>query len=355
MRRSAPRTSVIASTVMTLLLILSACSSNGPGASEASPASQSQAQASASTTATPAPAKATIKVGVSQQAFSFAPLFVGKAKESWKSQNLDVEFVFFQSGTENQQALLGGVVDIGAGGYTEPITLTSQGAPTVIFGTIQGALPFRLMDKPEITDVSQLAGTTLGHSRPGSLTDQLIHIALTEKGFDTTKAKFQAVGGPPSALAALEAGAIDGTLLPTPSYQIAQRDGMNTLLNLSEQMAGFPYELLYAKKETIEAKRDILVRFLRGYVAAATYTTDPANEDEVLDILVDATGQKRDDLKLAYDDSIKDFPADAGLNKDGIKLALDGTKQFGDVDGVDKLTVDDLYFPDLQAEVAGTQ
>jgi ABC-type nitrate/sulfonate/bicarbonate transport system substrate-binding protein len=341
---------------MTLLLVLSACSSNGSASPESTATnSQSQPQASASGAVTPAPEKATIKVGVSQQAFSFAPLFVGRAKESWKSQNLDVEFVFFQSGTENQQALLGGVVDIGAGGYTEPITLTSQGEPTVIFGTIQGALPFRLMVKPEITDVSQLAGTTLGRSRPGSLTDQLIHIALTEKGFDTTKAKFQAVGGPPSALAALEAGAIDGTLLPTPSYQIAQRDGMNTLLNLSEQMAGFPYELLYAKKETVEAKRDVLVRFLRGYVEAAKYTTDPANEDEVLDILVDATGQKRDDLKLAYDDSIKDFPADAALNRDGIKLALDGTKQFGDVEGVDKLTVDDLYFPDLQAEVAGTQ
>jgi ABC-type nitrate/sulfonate/bicarbonate transport system substrate-binding protein len=209
------------------------------------------------------------------------------------------------------------------------------------------------MVKPEITDVSQLAGKTLGRSKPGSLTDQLIHIALTQKGFDPSKATFQAVGGPPSALAALESGAIDGTLLPTPAYQIAQREKYNTLLDLSKQLAGFPYELLYVKKDTIAAKQDILVRFLRGYMDAAAYATDPANEDEVLDILVDATGQKRDDLKLAYDDSIKDFPANAALSKDGIGLALDGTKKFADVEGIDKVTVDDLYYPDL-LEAAGS-
>jgi ABC-type nitrate/sulfonate/bicarbonate transport system substrate-binding protein len=351
MRRSAVHAPTLLAIVTALAVILASCSS-GPPSQSSGPSSASVESSGAATSAAPAPAHATLKVGVSQQAFSFTPLFVGDKKQFWQDENLDVEFVFFNSGTENQQALLGDAIDIGAGGYTEPITLTSQGTPTVIFGTIQGALPFRLMVKPEITDIQQLDGKILGRSRPGSLTDQLIHIALTQKAFDPKKATFQAVGGPPEALAALQSGAIAGTLLPTPSYQIAQRAGYNTLLNLSEQLAGFPYELLYAKKETIESDPDVFVRFLKGYIKAATYATDPANENEVLDILVDATGQKLSDLKLAYDDSIKDFPADAHLDKNGIKLALDGTKQFGDVSGIDKVTVDDLYYPDVQAKAS---
>jgi NitT/TauT family transport system substrate-binding protein len=336
-------------------LLLAACSS-GAGSSSSAAASASGGAAGstgASATATPAP-QASLSVGLSQPNFALSPLYVADAKGFWKGENLDVTLTIFNSGTENQQALLGDAITFGAGGYTEPINLSAQGAPTVIFGFIQGALPYRLMTKSSITETGQLPGKILAISKVGSLTDQLTRIVLKQAGIDPSKITYQQAGGSSSRLAALQSGAVDGALLDSPSYELAQDAGMNTLVNLAEELPSFPYEVLYAKKETIEAKADVFVRFLRGFIKGIAYFKDPANEDEVLQIVAEATGQKAEDLKLAYESTLKDFPDKGEMQLDGIKQALDGTKEFADIPGVEKVTAEDLYYPDLQAEAAGS-
>ncbi len=356
MRRSIRPSAVPRSGILTLVLlfVLTACSSGTGSSASATASSQASTSSSASTAATPPAEKATVTIGLSQPIFSFTPIYVGVAKNMWADENLDVKTTVFNSGTDNQQALLGDVITLGAGGYTEPINLTAQGVQTVIFATIQGALPYRLMTKADITDLSQLDGKTLAVSKIGSLSDQVTRIALNKEGFDPSKVKYQQAGGSPSRLAALQAGAIDGTLLDSPSYQLAEKAGFKALLNVAEELKGFPYEVLYAKKETIEKDKDVFTRFMRGYAKAAAYATDPANEQEVLQIVADATGQKAEDLKFAYDDTIKDFPKDGSINKDGLQAALEGTQKFADVKGSDKITVDDLYYDDLIKAAAGS-
>lgn len=336
---------------MILVFTLAACSSAGSGSSQAAGESQSPSQASStapSATAEPA----TLKLGVSNPTFSFTPIWVGAAKDSWAGENLTVDLTVFQSGSDAQVAMLGDAIQLSAGAYTEPINLTAQGKQTVAFGSIQGALPFRLMTKPELTDVKQLIGKTLGVSKVGSLTDQITRIVLQKEGIDPDQLKYQQAGSSPDRLAALQAGAFDGTVLDSPAYLEAQKAGMNTLIDLSTQLAGFPFEVLYAKKEVIEANQDAFARFMRGYIKAAQYATDPANKDEVIKIVTEATGIKADAVKLAYEETIKDFPPTAAFTIDGIKLALDGTKQYTDLPGLDNVTPEDLYYPDLQEKAA---
>jgi NitT/TauT family transport system substrate-binding protein len=355
-RRSIRPSAVPRSGILTLVLlfVLTACSSGTGSSASATASRQASSSSAASTAATPPAEKATVTIGLSQPIFSFTPLYVGIAKDMWADENLDVKTTVFNSGTDNQQALLGDAITLGAGGYTEPINLTAQGAPTVIFSTIQGALPYRLMTKGDITDMSQLTGKTLAVSKIGSLSDQITRIALNKEGIDPNTVKYQQAGGSPSRLAALQAGAVDGTILDSPSYQLAEKAGFKILLNVAEQLKGFPYEVLYAKKETIEANKDVFTRFMRGYQKAAAYATDPANEEEVLKIVAEATGQKAEDLKFAYDDTIKDFPKDGSINKEGLQAALEGTQKFADVSGSDKITVDDLYYDDLIKAASGS-
>ena len=335
------------------LFALSACSS-GAGSATPSASAAGASATPAGSAATAKPERASLKVGLAQPIFSYTPLYVAKEKGFWEDENLDVELTIFQSSTENQQALLGDAIDIGAGGYTEPMTIAAQGKDTVVFGFIQGALPYRLMTKPEITDVNQLEGKTLAVSKIGALSDQITRIAINEKGFDPDKAKYQQAGGSPSRLAALESGAVDGALLDSPSYQLAEKAGMKVLLNVSAELPGFPYEVLYAQKDAIDAEGDVFLRFMRGFIRGAQYATDPANESEVLEIVAAATGQKAEDLKLAYDETIKDFPPTGELKLDGIEKALAGTQKFGDIDGIDKITAEDLTYTDLQEQAVSS-
>ncbi len=354
MRRSPkgviPRVGVLATA---LTFVLAACSS-GAGNSATSAPSSAAASGSAAASQSAAPEKATLTIGISQPIFSFTPLYVGQKIGAWDDQNLEIKTTIFNAGSDNQQALLGDAIDIGAGGYTEPINLTAQGVQTVVFATVQGALPYRLMTKSDIASMADLKGKTLGVSKIGSLSDQITRIALNKEGVDPNSVKYQQAGGSPSRLAALQSGAIDGTILDSPSYQLAEKAGFKMLLNVAEQLKGFPYEVLYAKKDKIEQNKDVFTRFMKGYAKAAAYATDPANEEEVLKIVADATGQKTEDLKFAYDDTIKDFPKDGAINKDGLQQALEGTQKFADVKGADKLKVDDIYYPDLVQAASGS-
>jgi NitT/TauT family transport system substrate-binding protein len=331
------------------VFLLSACSTSGGSSAAPSSAAASGAPAS-SGAATAAPERASLKVGLAQPIFSYTPLYVAKAKGFFEEENLDVELTIFQSSTDNQQAVLGDAIDIGAGGYTEPMTIAAQGKPAVVFGFIQGALPYRLMGKAGIDDISQLDGKVLAVSKIGALSDQITRIALNEKGFDPSKATYQQAGGSPSRLAALESGAVDGARLDSPSYQLAEKAGAKVLINVAEELPGFPYEVLYAKKDAVEAKHDVFLRFMRGFIEGAQYATDPANEDEVLKIVADATGQKAEDLKLAYDETIKDFPPTGELKLDGLQKALDGTQKYGQLEGLEKVKAEDLYYDAIQKE-----
>jgi NitT/TauT family transport system substrate-binding protein len=333
-----------------LLFAMTACSSGTSSSSAASPAPAASGSAEASAQ----PARGKIVVGVSAAVLAFAPLYIAQEKGYWEAENLDVELISFNSGTESQQALLGDAIDIGAGGYTEPINLTSQGAPTVIFASAQEGLAYKLMTRSDITDLSQVEGKTLGVSKAGSLSDQVTHIALNKKGLDPTKVKYQACGGAASCLAALEAGAVDGTILSSPTDELAIKAGFNPLIDVAKELPGFAYEVLYAKRAAIEAKHDLFLRFMTGYIKATQYVTDPANKDEVLKITSQAMNRKVADLEITYDEHIADFPRTGVPGLEGIQKALDGTKQFGDVSGADKLAASDLHYPDLQQEAAAS-
>ncbi len=329
-------------------LALSACSAGSGSTPSATAARNAGASGDASAPATSKPGRASLKVGISAPVLAFAPLYIAKEKGYWEDENLDVELMTFKSGTENQQALLGDAIDIGAGGYTEPINLTAQGAPTVIFASSEEGLPHKLMASKSITDVSQVVGKTVGVSKLGSLSDQITRIALTKAGVDVSQVKFQQAGDAPSRLAALEAGALDVTILSSPSDELAVKAGYTMLIDIAKQLPGFAYELLYAKKATIDAKRDVFVRFMKGYIRAAQYLVDPANKDEVLGIAAEATGQKAEDFELTYNEHLGEIPPTAKPNLDGISQALDGTKQFGGLEGAEKVTAEDLYYPDVQ-------
>src|SRR5690606_4814888 len=113
--------------------------------------------------------------------------------------------------------------------------------------------------------------------RIGSLSDQVTRIALNKVGFDPDQVTYQAAGGSPDRLAALQSGAVSATVLDSPSYLLAQDAGYNTLINLAQELEGFPYEVLWAKLETIENDRDTMLRFTRGFIRGATYFRDEAN------------------------------------------------------------------------------
>jgi NitT/TauT family transport system substrate-binding protein len=353
MRFPTPRQLTAPALVLAVAFVGAAC---GPGATPApatpAPATPGPGETPGEATPTLGP-RATVTIGISQQIFSFMPLYVGHSKGFWDDLNLDVELTFFSSGSETQQALLADAFMIGAGGYTESFTLSGQGTDTPIFAFIEGKLPYRMMARSEITTLEELRGGTLAVSRIGALSDQITRILLTQAGEDPNDFEYQQAGGSPARFAALEAGAVDGALLDSPTFQLALDAGYNSLLNAAEILPDFPYEVMYAKREVIEANYEVFQRFMQGYVQAATFATDPANRDEVIDIAAEYLELEREVSAIGYDTTIQDFPPDGEPTLVGVQAALEGTREFGSIPGIENLNAEDILYRDLYEDVTG--
>ena len=68
----------------------------------------------------------------------------------------------------------------------------------------------------------------------------------------------------------------------------------------------------------------------------------------------EALGTDEETAALGWETTLKDFPPDGEINKDGLQQALEGTQQYGSIPGTDQVTVDDLYYPDIQQEAAAS-
>jgi NitT/TauT family transport system substrate-binding protein len=281
-----------------------------------------------------------------------APVWVAAAKGFWKEEGLNVTLTTFDSGTSNQQALAGNVIDVGAGAFAEPINLSAQDQPTAIFGAIKTGLPYLLMATPTIKKLSDLQGKTIGVSKVGSLTDISTRVVLKKNGVDPSSVHYQATGQSNTRVAALIAGAVDATMLDSASVLHAQDAGMHSIADYLDELPGFPFEALYAREDYLKGNHDTLVQFMEGYIKAAEFTTDPANKDEVLSIVGEATGLTADDLEVNYTATIDDFPSDGAPDLEAITTALDGFTQYAGIDGIEKVSADALFDPAIQKEAA---
>src|SRR5215470_14245870 len=89
-------------------------------------------------------ADARMVVGVSTVNVAFLPVYVTQDKGFFKDEGLDVLVVMFNAGATNLQALIGGDVQIMAGGVPETVLARASGVDIKNFWAISNLMPFQI-------------------------------------------------------------------------------------------------------------------------------------------------------------------------------------------------------------------
>src|ERR1700742_2309157 len=89
-------------------------------------------------------ADARIVVGVSTVNVAFLPIYVTVDKGFFKDEGLDVLVVMFNAGATNLQAMIGGDVQVMAGGVPETVLARAGGADIKNFWAISNLMPFQI-------------------------------------------------------------------------------------------------------------------------------------------------------------------------------------------------------------------
>jgi NitT/TauT family transport system substrate-binding protein len=164
-------------------------------------------------------ADARIVVGVSTVNVAFLPVYLTQDKGFFKDEGLDVLVVMFNAGATNLQAVIGGDVQIMAGGVPETVLARASGVDIKNFWAISNVMPFQIYGRPNIKSLKDGKGKKFAISRFGSLSEFLTRSALRRAGVDPKDVTMLQIGATPARFTTLVGGMVDATILWFPAGQ----------------------------------------------------------------------------------------------------------------------------------------
>jgi ABC-type nitrate/sulfonate/bicarbonate transport system substrate-binding protein len=298
---------ILALSLTAVLLI--GCSSGTPAASVS--VSGSQAAAGSETPSVSAQASVSEDTGAGAgYKVKFAPFvsytgvgtFFGIEKGIFKDAGLDLEIINLD---DKISGLVSGDIDFADLNTSQAIAAIAQGAPFKIVGSMfrtKGA--FYLIGSPEIKEISDLKGKNVGIAMTGSGLDAYTRVILKENGVDPDKdVTLIANGVYQNALASLESGQVDATIIHQPFVQLAEEQGIGQLLAKGyDYLPTFHTGVLVASDSFIQNNPEELKKIIKAYYDSWTYAKD--NEEELLDFGADYIQIDRETLKKALESEL---------------------------------------------------
>jgi len=275
------------------------------------------------------PADAKIIVGVSTVNVAFLPIYVTQDKGFFKDEGLDVLVVMFNAGTTNLQALIGGDVQIMAGGVPETVLARASGIDIKNFWAISNVMPFQLYGGPNFKSLKEAKGKKFAISRFGSLSEFLTRSSIRQFGVDAKDVTMLQIGATPARFTALASGIVDATVLWFPVSQRAKSLGFNLLFDLKEIYPEWSNVGFIGREAWLGKEKEQVTKFLRAFQRGVRHTRE--NREDGIKALRKYVQMQAAEAAAGYDEYRESFPPDGRLLEKGIAVAIEQEAETGRV------------------------
>jgi NitT/TauT family transport system substrate-binding protein len=283
-------------------------------------------------------ADARIVVGVSKVNVAFLPIYLTQDKGFFKDEGLDVLVVMFNAGATNLQALIGGDVQIMAGGVPETVLARARGVDIKNFWAISNVMPFQIYGSPKMKSLKDGKGKKFAISRFGSLSEFLTRSALRQSGVDPKDVTMLQIGATPARFTTLATGIVDATILWFPVTERAKAVGMNKLYDLKELYPDWTNVGFIAREGWLAREKEQSTKFLRAYQRGVRYTRE--NREEGIRALRKYVGLDASESAAGYDEYRDSFPLDGRILDAGITASIEQEIETGRLKG--KVSLNEL-------------
>jgi NitT/TauT family transport system substrate-binding protein len=274
---------------------------------------------------------ARIVVGVSTVNVAFLPIYLTQDKGFFKDEGLDVLVVMFNAGANNLQAMIGGDVQIMAGGVPETVLARAAGADIKNFWAISNVMPFQIYGSAKLKSLEQSKGKKFAISRFGSLSEFLTRSALKQSGVDPRDVTMLQIGATPARFTTLASGIVDATILWFPVTERAKAAGMNKLFDLKDLYPNWTNVGFIARESWLAKEKEQTTKFLRAYQRGVRYTRE--NRDDGIRTLRKYVGLNAAEAAAGYDEYRESFPLDGRILDAGIVATVEQELETGRLKG----------------------
>lgn len=242
-------------------------------------------------------------------AFTYVPLDVGVDEGIFQKQGIDVEIYNFGGAAKQTQAMTAGSVDIGLGSSTA-MALIVKGAPMRAVGVIANTVAnigILVTAESPIKTLADLKGKKIGITTPGSLTDWMLRELNRSQGWGSDGAQAVAIGSSRAGnIAALKTDSIDA-LIDDYSTVFDERSAkeLRLLAKASTFSRDFVREVIFATDTAIKERRDVVRRFVKGWLESVAFVKSHRSEASIIGGKVQSISPE--DYGKMYDAAISMF------------------------------------------------
>lgn len=281
---------------------------------------------------------ARIVVGVSTVNVAFLPIYLTQDKGFFKDEGLDVLVVMFNAGATNLQAMIGGDVQIMAGGVPETVLARAGGADIKNFWAISNLMPFQIYGSAAMKSLKDGKGKKFAISRFGSLSEFLTRSALRQAGVDPKDVTMLQIGATPARFTTLATGIVDATILWFPVTERAKAAGMNKLFDLKDLYPNWTNVGFIARESWLAKEKEQTTRFLRAFQRGVKHTRE--NREDGIRTLRKYVGLNAAEAAAGYDEYRNSFPMDGRILDAGISATVEQEMETGRLKG--KISLNDM-------------
>jgi NitT/TauT family transport system substrate-binding protein len=254
-----------------------------------------------------------VKIAIPSFTVQYLPAVVAEEKGFYKQEDLDVKLVLMRGANETILALNGGYIDfVMAIGPAVP--LINKGSDIKFLSQQVGEVTFSLLVRPDIKNIKELVGKSIGVSFGGTTYTGTIAV-LNKLGFNAEKDfRYLNIRGSSPKLAALQQGIIDAAPLSVPEDIRAVRGGFKRLLYYGETLNNVAFTGLATSGTTIKTKPEIVKKVVRAVVKGVYHTRD--NREDAVAVIMKKYKADRAMAEESYDLIRKSFspvPTEEGV------------------------------------------
>jgi NitT/TauT family transport system substrate-binding protein len=258
-------------------------------------------------------------------------------------QNIDVELVTFEGGTQTLRGSVAGGLDITGTSSDPAIVAAARGAGTKVLGTYSHKLSQSMLVQGDIKSCKDLKGRKIGIQEIGAFNEVLSRAVLASCGLTPKDVDYVPISTK-GRVAGLLSGQIDSAILHVDQAIIAKKKkaDLNILVNLWEPLPKWLYAAYIAPEKEIASNRQLYIDIMTALVKANRYIYN--NKAKTVEIAVKYTQQDADAIAQTYDilANAGAWPVNDGMPKDMVEWTVNKQVELGNVKAPEKPTYEKL-------------
>jgi ABC-type nitrate/sulfonate/bicarbonate transport system substrate-binding protein len=181
--------------------------------------------------------------------------------------------------------LMGSVIQSSAdlavfSGFSQVFPAIAQGGALKLIGGVSSGPNYAVFSgKEDIKELGDLEGRTVGTGAIGALLHEVMLAMFAKNDVDVSKIQFVNVGSSTDVFRAVSAGVVDAGPAQVTYFSQQKEFGVHSIAECWKELPDFPLQAAFASQESIDNKRDVLVRTLAAHAKLFRFVSDPANTD----------------------------------------------------------------------------